>query len=143
MSVSIDTRKAYLTRQHGDLIVVFTWVDDERSMILLPAHRVGAPWFIVKDSAAYTWDDSDPTNVSQVVRKSIKACEVLGIEPNPTNCRRVAGIIIDGIGDLVRMPSSPPTEYYKASFGRMQVVADGSLIAEEDIRLEKEGVRYG
>lgn len=143
MPATIDTRKAHLTRQHGDITAIFTWVNDERAMVMVPTFRAGAPWFIVMESAAFTWDDENSRNVPEVVRKSMKACEVLGIEPTPTNCRRIAGIVIDALPDLIRMPSSPPKEYHRASFGHMELRADGQALAGEDIRVEKEGVTYG
>jgi hypothetical protein len=143
MPVSIDTKKAFLHRTHGDITVIFTWVNDERAMVLLPHRRAGAPWYIVMDSAAYTWDDSNRKSVEVVARKAFKACEVLGIEPSPTNCRRIAGIIIDGLPDLIRMPSAPSTEYYNTSMGSMTLRANGQTVAQQDIRLEKEGVSYG
>lgn len=143
MPATIDLAKAHLSRVHGDITVIFSWVNDERAMVLVPHLRKGAPWFVVMESAAHTWDDKDANNIPVVIAKASKACEVLGIEPSPWNCRRVAGMIIDGLPDLIRMPSSPPKEYYRASFGNMQLRADGDLIAAEDIRLEKEGATYG
>lgn len=111
-------------------------------MVLVPNRRPGAPWYVVMDSAAYTWDDSVPGNVATVARKASKACEVLGLEPTPTNCRRIAGIVIDGIPDLVRMPSAPPPEYLRGAIGQMILKEAGKTIAGEDIRVEKEGASY-
>jgi hypothetical protein len=142
MPASIDTRKARFIRQHGDLTAIYTYVNDERAIVLVPTHRPGAPWFVVCESAAYTWDDSDPRYVNEVVRKSLKACEVLGMEPTPTNAHRVATIVIDGLPDLVRMPSAPDAEYHRGSFGRLELRADGQSIAGEEIRVEKEGASY-
>lgn len=142
MSVSIDLRKAHLSRIHGDITVIFSWLNDERAMFLVPHMRAGAPWYIVMESAAHTWDDEDANNIPRVVAKASKACEVLGIEASPWNCRRIAGLIIDGLPDLIRMPSSPPAEYHRASFGHMELRADGQVIAGEDIRIEKEGATY-
>lgn len=143
MPASIDLRKAHLSRVHGDITVIFSWINDERAMFLIPHLRKGAPWYVVCESAAYTWDDMDANNIPVVVQKATKACEVLGIEPSPWNCRRVAGMIIDGLPDLIRMPSSPPTEYHRASFGNMELRANGQVIASEDIRIEKDGATYG
>ena len=143
MPATIDLAKAHLSRVHGDITVIFSWVNDERAMVLVPHLRKGAPWFVVMESAAYTWDDMDANNIPTVVKKATKACEVLGIEPSPWNCRRVAGMIIDGLPDLIRMPSAPPKEYYRSSFGTMELRADGQTIAGEDIRIEKDGAMYG
>ncbi len=143
MPATLDTRKAHLVRHHGDLVAIYTWINDERALVIAPRYRPGAPWFVVCESAAYTWDDSDPRYVGEVARKALKACEVLGIEPTPTNARRVAGIIIDGLPDLICMPSAPGPEYYRGSFGHLELRADGKPIAAEEIRVEKEGVQYG
>ena len=77
MPVSLDTRKAHLVRQHGDLMAVYTWVNDERAMVLIPARRPGAPWYIVMESAAFRYDDT-----AYLARQCVKACDVLGIEPS-------------------------------------------------------------
>lgn len=131
-----------MSRVHGDLTVIFSWVNDERAMVLVPHLRKGAPWYVVMESAAYTWDDMDARNVPVVAAKAAKACMVLGIEPSPSNCRRLAGLIIDGLPDLIRMPSKPPAEYHRANFGHMELRADGDVIAADHIRLEKEGQEY-
>jgi len=144
MPATLDTRKAHLVRHHGDLVAIYTWINDERALVLIPRYRPGAPWYCVLESAAYTWDDGDSRNIDEVVRKSTTACEVLGIEPTPWNCQRVASIIIEGIPDLIRMPSAPGPEHYRGSFGRMELRADGQTIAEQDIRVEKDGgATYG
>ena len=139
MSVKIDTKKAFLTRQHGDLFAVYTWVNDERAMVLIPAYRPGAPWYIVMEPAAYKYDDPQ-----YLARQCVKACEVLGIEANTSNWVRVATIVNEGLPDLIRMPSAPPAVFHDANFGRMQLKADGQVMKEEDIKMEKEeGVTYG
>ena len=142
MSATLDPRKAFLTRRHGDLLAVYSWVNDERALILLPAHRAGAAWYVVMESAAYSWDDSNPANVPAVAAKALKACEVLGIEPTPRNAQRVAAIVIDGLPDLIRMPAAPPAELHDASIGRLTLRADGRTLTEQDLRPEKGGATY-
>lgn len=142
MPAVLDTRRAHLVRAHGDVVGIYTWINDERALVLAPAHRPGAPWYCVLESAAYTWDDSDPRQVSVVAQKAAKACSVLGIEPTPRNCVRLAGIIIDGLPDLIRMPSAPPPQYRPGDFGQMTLRADGADIAAEPIRIEQQGAEY-
>jgi hypothetical protein len=138
MPATIDTRKAHLTRQHGDIIAVYTWVNDTRAMILIPANRPGAPWFIVMEPAAYEYADD-----RELARRAVKACEVLGLEPSKPNWVRVATIILEGLPDLIEMPSAPPPDYLKGAIGQMILKEAGKVIAGEDIRLEDEGVTYG
>ena len=137
MPASLDLRRAHLHRRHGDLMVVFTWVNDERAMVLLPAFRPGAPWYIVMESAAWQYDDP-----AYLARQCVTACDVLGIEPSRPNWVRVAGIIHDGLPDLIRMPSAPPAEFHRGAVGAMTLRADGQVLAQQDIRLEREGVTY-
>lgn len=138
MPASIDLRKAFLSRFHGDLMAVYTWVDDERALILIPHLRAGAPWYIVKESAAFKYDDP-----AYLARQCVTACDVLGIEGSKPNWVRVATIINEGLPDLVRMPSAPDVALSRAAYGSMQLRADGQLIGAQDIRLEDRGVIYG
>lgn len=138
MPVSLDTRKAHLVRQHGDLMAVYTWVNDERAMVLIPARRPGAPWYIVMESAAYRH-----YNQADLATQCVKAREVLGIEPSRPNWVPVSTIIYEGRPDIVRMRSATPAEQHEASFGRMELRADGDLVNEAEVRLDKEGALYG
>lgn len=137
MPATIDTRKAHLTRRHGDLYAVYTWVNDERALVLIPANRPGAPWFIIMESAAFEYD-----NPIELQARSMKACDVLGMEPSRPNWFRIAKIIHEGLPDLIRMPAAPLPEYLKGSVGQMILKEGGKVIAGEDIRVEKEGVTY-
>jgi hypothetical protein len=144
MPVQLDLSKAHLSRQHGDITAIYTWVNDERALVLVPTFRAGAPWYIVMDSAAHTWDDREASNVPMVAAKALKACEVLGIEPTPTNARRIAGIIIDGLPDLISMPMAPEVQYSKAAYGHHEMRANGETLMADDIRIElPQGVSYG
>ena len=102
MPVSLDLRKAHKVRRHGDLLAIYTWVNDERALVLVPARRKNAAWFVVCESAAYRYDDA-----SVLAAQCVKACEVLGVEPSKRNWVRIASIIHEGLGDLIRMPSAP------------------------------------
>ena len=137
MPVSLDLRKAHKVRRHGDLLAIYTWVNDERALVLLPSRRKNAAWFVVCESAAYRYDD-----VSVLAAQCVKACEVLGVEPSQRNWVRIASIIHEGLGDLIRIPSAPTPEL-GPSVGQVQLRADGELIAQTDIRHEQQGASYG
>lgn len=139
MPVTLDPRKAHLTRQHGDLVAALTWVNDERALVLLPAYRPGAPWYVVCESAAWRYDDP-----AHLATQCVKACEVLGLEPSRSNWVRVATIIHETLPDLIRMPAAPLPELRNSSVGAMTLRADGQVLAQQDIRLERtEGATYG
>ena len=142
MGASIDLRRAHLTRQHGDLTVVLSYIDDERALFVIPTLRRGSPWFVVPESAAFAWDDEDHDTVASVAKRAYKACEVLGIEPTAQNCRRVAGIIIDTLPELITMPSAAERDRRNANIGEMHMRADGDVIASDLITTEDAGVEY-
>lgn len=137
MPACIDLRKAHLHRQHGDLLAVYTWINGERALVLIPAFRPKAPWYVVLDSAAYKYDDPQ-----YLARQCVTACEVLGIEPNKTNWVRIATIINEGLPDLIAMPSEPSWERKAREFGELVVKQAGQEIAREALVIEDKGAEY-
>ncbi len=138
MPVSLDTRKAHLVRQHGDITAVYTWVNDERALVLVAHLRPGSPWYVVMESAAWKYDDAE-----YLAKAGKKACEVLGIESSLRSWVRVATIINEGIPDLTRMPAAPLPDYLKGDFGRMVLREQGRVLTEQAIQIAKEGPTYG
>lgn len=137
-TVSLDLKKSHAAHKFGDIIQILTWVNDERAMVLLPALRKGAPWFIVCESAAWKYDDP-----VYLARQARQASKVLGMDETRDNWVKIATIIHDSLPDLIRMPSSPPAELLRGSFGSMEVREDGKTIAREDVRFEKDGLTFG
>lgn len=142
MGVTLDLRKAHASHYRGDLVVVLSWINDVRALFLIPHIRKGAPWYVIEEPAAHFWRDDEPANIPNVALKSKKACEVLGIEPSPTNQTRIIALVNDMIPDLLRMPSAPPVNYLKQDFGTMVMREGGKVIAADSIRLEDEGQEY-
>lgn len=139
MSVQLDPRKAHKAHIVGDILVILTWVNDERALVLMPAHRAqGAPWFIVCESAAYKYD-----NPNYLAQQAAKAASVMGMDETTSTWYRVADLIMNYLPDLIRMPSSPEPEKMDHAIGEMKLMADGQLIKGEEIRLDKEAVTYG
>jgi hypothetical protein len=139
MSVQLDPRKAHKAHIVGDILVILTWVNDERALVLMPAHRAqGSPWFIICESAAYKYD-----NPNYLAQQSAQAARVMGMDETTSTWYRVADLILNYLPDLIRMPSAPDPEKMSHAIGEMKLMADGQLVKGEEIRLEKEGVTYG
>jgi hypothetical protein len=138
MGATLDPRKAHLVRQHGDILAIYTWVNDERALVLMPAHRKpGSPWFVVCESAAYRYD-----NPHYLAQQAKKAAEVIGMDETTDTWFKVATIIIEGLGDLIRMPHAPDKELMSSAIGQMQIRADGESMVARDIVLEKDEPEY-
>lgn len=139
MGITLDPRKAFLTRQHGDITAVFTWMNDERALVLIPALRKGAPWYVVMESAAYKYADE-----IYLARQSQVAASVLGMGDERQAWVKIGTIILEGLPDLIEMPSAPAPELSKATYGQVTVRADGKVIGGEEIRFPTNtGAEYG
>lgn len=139
MSVQLDPRKAHKAHIVGDILIILTWVNDERALVLMPAHRAqGAPWFIVCESAAYKYD-----NPRYLAQQAAKAAQVMGMDETTSTWYRVADLILNYLPDLIRMPSAPEPEKMSHAIGEMKLMADGQLMKGEEIRLDKEAPVYG
>jgi len=137
MPACIDLRKSHLHRRHGDLLAIYTWINGERALVLIPSLRPKAPWYVVMESAAYLYD-----HPSYLARICVKACEVLGIEPSRANWVRVASIINEGLPDLVAMPSEPPWERRGREFGQLVIKMEGKEIAAQALTVPDVGAEY-
>jgi len=149
MGVSLDLRKAHKHQRVSDFVVVLTWMNDERALVLLPALRRDAGWYVVMESAAHLWGVDHPDRelrkdaMDHAVKQSEVACDMLGLEPSRMNKARVISTITSWLPDLIEMPSSPEESFLKGAFGELQVRADGKAIGGEDIRVADAGVTYG
>lgn len=138
MSVQLDPRKAHQSIIKGDVLAILTWVNDERALVLMPAHRAqGAPWFIVCESAAYKYDDPH-----YLAHQSVTAARVLGMDETTSTWSRIADIIMNYLPDLIRMPSAPPAEKMRGAIGEMHLFADGEKVRSEEIVLDKTAPEY-
>lgn len=149
MPVSLDLRRAHKHQRHGDIVAVLTWVNDERALVLMPAMRRNAGWYVVSETAAYEWAVDHPSAEirrpaqEHALTHSHIACITLGIESSRRNRARIISIITGWLPDLIEMPSAPPVEARPGSFGQMILSADGKQIAGEDLRDDDRGVSYG
>lgn len=137
MPASINLNEAFLSRVHGDLTTIYTWVNDERAIVIVPYLRKGAPWFVVCESALPNYN-----NERMACEKGILACNVLGIEPSIQNAMRIIRLVVDGTSDLIRMPGAPPPKLSKATFGEIKAKLNGKELASEAIRLPDLGATY-
>lgn len=138
MPAHLDLTTAPLHRRFGDLTLVYTYVNDERAMVLLANLRPGSPWFVVTESVAPDYDDP-----MTLWHKAQIAAEVLGIEPSRANLLRISSILHEGLPDLIRLPTPQERELERAARGAMVLREGGKEIAGQDIRFEKDtGATY-
>lgn len=132
---SLNFSKCHISRAHGEVTALYTWMGDERVMVLLPTYRRDSTWFVVREKLAHLYD-----NPKHLLAKAIEACDVMGFGISKFSAAKIARVIHDGLPDLIRMPSAPPTEMSKGTYGSLIVNADGKPIGGEEIRYEADDV---
>lgn len=136
MPACIDTTKAHLHRTHGDLTAIYTWMNEERCLVILPHARAKPPAFVLMESNAHRYDEPNYLKES-----AVRACEFLGLNV-AMNWFRVAKIIHDGLPDLIAMPSEPSWERKKREYGEMVVMQEGQEVHREALVIEDKGAEY-
>lgn len=132
MPACIDLEKVHLKRQHGDLLAIYTWIDGERALIIMPTYRLKSPWFVVMESAAYLYDDP-----AYMAKRCPEAVRFMGLEDNRANWVRLATIINEGLPDLVLMPSEPNWKKSEArQLGEIKLMADGQVVKQGAFTVE-------
>lgn len=139
MAVMIGGAKAWKVRQHGDIGVSFQWINEEPAMVLFPARRsiAGAGAYVICLSAAFRYADSKtgaPTEY--LIRQAVAAASQLGFARTDTfAARKIAGVIVDSLPDLVAMPPEPTglNAQEQAAVGELAIKLDGQTIAEREV----------
>ena len=143
MPATLDPNKSHLVRHHGEVMAIFTWINGERAMVLVATRRPpGSPWYVIMEPAAYLYADDNGHPTHRLAESAAKAAEVLGLDQTTSAVHKIMNVIVDGLPDLVSMPSEPPREVAKAAIGEVKLMADGKLIAGQEIREEVAGVEY-
>jgi hypothetical protein len=134
MGVSLDISKCHRVRKHGEIVAMYTWVNDERALVLAKyGNPKSAGWYIILEPAAYKYDDE-----RYLAEQARKAAEIIGLEYSTGAWFKIATIIHDGLEELIRMPSAPERELMRQNFGIMKAFEGSTLLREEDIRFEKQ-----
>ena len=88
MGIEVDTRKAHLCREQGQFTAIYTWVNDERALILLNHLRPCSPFIVIGESAAWKYDDT-----LYLAEEARRAVDRLRMEPSMQTWIKLATII--------------------------------------------------
>lgn len=139
--VMFGGKNAHFQRVHGDIVACYQYINDERAMVLYPREKkMAAGAFIVCDSSAWTynpdlprseWHDAQGNLIAgphHLVRQAIVAARVMGMDTTRATIMRIATIIAEGLGDLVRMGPQRPQEQ-KKPIGEATLLIGGKPVA--------------
>jgi hypothetical protein len=119
--VAIGGPEAWLTRTKGDIECIFQWVDTNHEskepqpcMCLRPAvKRDGNGTYILPAEEAYRFATSKGKPTPDLMKAAFMYCKITDTHPDKSTIFRVMDIILDGLQDLIRMPTSQPQALFK------------------------------
>jgi hypothetical protein len=119
--VELGSQSSWLIRQKGDIVCTFQWLDigDESGepqpcMCLYPVNkRMESGAYVLPQSETYRFADTKGNPTPHLMGSAFKAATAMGFFPDKSTIHRIMDIVVDGISDLVKMPSYVPTEVTK------------------------------
>lgn len=122
---ALDLSVCHFAQKHGDITAIGTWFGTESRrpcLVLVKTNAIisnerSAPCVIPLDNAWWWAEETGGIDIREQARTCMLFAEALGLNPhNKVSVMRVASIIRDHIGDLIRMPVAPTHD--------LKVVAD-------------------
>lgn len=138
--VEVGGERCWLQRVKGDIVVSFQWLmvgkkEPQACMVLFPAMLKldGGAYAIPQENAyEYVTSNGDPTPYLMVA--AMNAATSMGFYPDQSTVFRIVDIIVDGLPDLIRMPSDQPAalEVVKPVLGiEARAKVNGQIIHQE------------
>ncbi len=114
--VEFGSANAWLVRTKGDIVCSFQWMDigDESGipqavMALYPVNRrMNGGAYVLPQEQAYRFADNKGRPTQHLMGAAFKYCSVTETFPDKSTIHRVMDIVLDGLGDLLKMPSDQP-----------------------------------
>lgn len=115
--VELGGERAWLTRTKGDIVVSYQWIqidDIDREapvacMVMFPgARHMDTAAYVIPQKNAHEYATSRGEQSPALMGMAFKAALHMGFFPDDSTVHRIMDIVLDGIADLIRMPSEQP-----------------------------------
>lgn len=129
-------------RIKGDIVVSYQWLmagrkEPQACMVLFPVlPKMDGGAYAIPQENAYEYSDSTGGPTPYLLTAAMNAANSMGFFPDQSTVFRIVDIIVEGLGDLVRMPSDQPValDIKRASFGiEATAKVNGQVIHQEVI----------
>lgn len=138
--LELGGERAWLQRVKGDICVTYQWLhagqrEPSACIVLFPTTmKMDGGAYCIPQENAHAYADNRGNPTPQLVASAFNAAISMGFFPDKSTVHRIVDIIIDGIPDLIRMPSEMPKslEIARPVLGiEARASIDGKTIAEE------------
>ena len=139
--ISLGGERAWLQRTKGDLCISYEWLDTgkqdpEACMCLFPTvMKLDAGAYAIPQGSAHEYATRNGGPTQHLMTAALKALVTLGyLHPDKAAWFRIVDAILEGLPDLIRMPSDQPAalDIKRAILGiEARAKAGGQTIHEE------------
>lgn len=112
--VMVGGDRAWLQRTKGDIAISFEWLDVGKQepsacMVLFPtALKMDGGAYAIPQDNAYEYADDKGGPTPYLLTAAYNAAATMGFFPDQSTVFRIVDIIVEGLPDLIRMPSDQP-----------------------------------
>jgi hypothetical protein len=112
--VELGGDRVWEQRIKGDIVVSYQWLmagkkEPQACMVLFPAvPKMDGGAYAIPQENAYEYSDSTGGPTPYLLTAAYNAATSMGFYPDQSTVFRIVDIIVDGLADLVRMPSDQP-----------------------------------
>ena len=119
--VEIGGERCWLQRIKGDICVSYQWLDvgkrePSACMALFPTSlKLDGGVYVIPQENAYEYADSKGGPTPHLLMAAFNAAQTMGFYPDQSTVFRIVDVIVEGLSDLVRMPSEQPDSLHIAA----------------------------
>jgi len=113
--VEVGGDRCWLQRVKGDICVTYQWMqlpgkkEPGAVMALFPATlKLDGGVYVIPQENAYEYADSRGGPTPHLLVAALNAAQTMGFFPDESTVFRIVDIVVEGLADLIRMPSEQP-----------------------------------
>lgn len=114
--VELGGERVWEQRIKGDIVVSYQWLmvgkkEPQACMVLFPTvPKLDGGAYAIPQENAYEYSDHSGGPTPYLLTAAMNAATSMGFFPDQSTVFRIVDVIVDGLADLVRMPSDQPVK---------------------------------
>lgn len=112
--VEVGGERCWEQRVKGDIVVSYQWLmvgkkEPQACMVLFPTvPKMDGGAYAIPQENAYEYSDATGGPTPYLLTAAMNAATSMGFYPDQSTVFRIVDIIVEGLADLIRMPSDQP-----------------------------------
>lgn len=112
--VELGGERTWEQRTKGDIVISYQWLmvgkkEPQACMVLFPVvPKLDGGAYAIPQENAYEYSDKTGGPTPYLLAAALNAATSMGFFPDESTVFRIVDVIVDGLADLIRMPSDQP-----------------------------------